>query len=175
MSKPPAMFRPLARYADFNGRSGRGEFWLFVLFVYLVTGAFAGAIYALSLKAGQFDLDTFLPAYLRYAPLFSLFHLIILIPYLAVAVRRLHDSNRTGWWLLLPMVISIVAYIVFFIVKGVEVVTILMNMAQQMAAQQTANPMMMINPVNVLKLEWPLFKLMLPWVLLPTLAAQILL
>ena len=62
MSKTPAMFRPFVRYAEFNGRANRTEFWSFVLFVYAVEAVLYGALYIMSLKNGSFDLDTFLPA-----------------------------------------------------------------------------------------------------------------
>jgi len=175
MSKTPAMFRPFVRYAEFNGRSNRVEFWSFVLLIYIVAGAFAAAMYSMSLKDGQFNPDLFLPNYLRFSPFVSLFNLGILVPMLAVRVRRLHDIGRTGWWIIAPYVVSIIAYIVFFMVKGEQVFAIMMGMAEKMQAMQADNPMAMMNPADVLKLEWPLFQLMLPWVLIPTFAAELLL
>lgn len=175
MSKAPAMFRPFVRYAEFNGRSNRAEFWLFLLFVYAVEAVLYGALYLMSLKNGSFDLDTFLPRYLQFSPLISLFGLGIIVPILAVQVRRLHDINRSGWWLLMPIVISVIAYVVFLSVKGEELFGLMMTMGQQMESQQTSNPMAMMNPVAILKLEWPMFKLMIPWVILPSLGGQLVL
>ena len=68
------------KYIDFSGRASRSEFWWFFLFrfiVGLITGLipFLGGIIALAL----------------------------LLPGLAVTSRRLHDTNRTGWWMLLPI------------------------------------------------------------------------
>ena len=97
------------------------------------------------------------------------------MPILAVQVRRLHDVNRSGWWLVTPVVISLVAYVVFLSVKGEELFGLMMTMAQQMQSLQTGNPMAMMDPVPILKLEWPMFKLMIPWVILPSLGGQLLL
>ncbi len=174
MSQVPVMFRPLARYAEFEGRSNRAEYWLFILLIYLVTGAGYGLIYLCSLKGGHFDLDHFLANYMQFSPLMSVVSLGTLVPYLAVSVRRLHDSGRTGWWLIGPVIVSFVSYIVFFVVKGSEVMTIMMNMAEQMNTLDMSGSAMM-NPVPILKLEWPLFQLMLPWVMIPSIAAQLVL
>ena len=70
------------KYADFTGRASRPEFWWFVLFILLV--------------------DVALLAIARL--LWFLFALAVLLPRLAVAVRRLHDTDRSGWWLLLAFV-----------------------------------------------------------------------
>ena len=177
MSKTPAMFRALTRYAEFNGRSNRAEFWLFLLGIYIIEAVLYGGLYLSSLKNGQFDLDTFLPHYMQFSPLISLFGIAIIVPILAVTVRRLHDINRSGWWILAPMVVGFVAYIVFFIVEGEAFFNIVLNMGQQMQDLETNNPGALMNPMTsmgtVLKLEWPLFQLMIPWVFIPSLAAQL--
>ena len=83
------MIAPLKKYADFQGRARRMEYWMFVLFQILVFIALAivGAI----VSGGDSD-----------SVLFNLLILIpalgFLIPSIAVTVRRLHDSNRSGWW-----------------------------------------------------------------------------
>lgn len=101
------MFMPLKRYADFSGRSRRMEFWMWQLFqiivyflvIVLVMVAGGGAMMsgdptALA-AAGGAVLIIFL--------LYGLYALAVLIPSIAVAVRRLHDTNRTGWWVLAPL------------------------------------------------------------------------
>jgi len=177
MSNTPAMFRALTRYAEFNGRSNRAEFWWFLLGIYVIEGLLYGGLYLSSLKNGQFDLETFLPHYMQFSPLVSLFGMAILVPILAVTVRRLHDINRSGWWIVAPMVVSMVAYVVFFMVKGEELFNLMLNMGQQMQNLETNNPSALMNPMTsmttVLKLEWPLFRLILPWVFIPSLCAQL--
>ena len=75
-------------YFDFNGRAGRPEFWWFVL-VYIIVCIILGVIGSLV------HLNNLLT---------SLFQLATLLPYLGVGVRRMHDTNRSGWWILLPIV-----------------------------------------------------------------------
>lgn len=175
MSNTPAMFRPFLRYAEFNGRSNRVEFWSFVLLMYLVAGAFGGLMYLISLKDGHFDIDTFFPNYIRWSQLYSLFSLGTLVPYIAVAVRRLHDSGRTGWWLIVPVIISVVGYVAFFIFQGEAFINAVLEMGPKMEAMQQDNPMTaMTNPAEILKLEWPIFKLMIPWMVVPSIAGQLL-
>lgn len=88
------------RYIDFKGRSSRPEFWWFFLFVNVVL-IIATVFDGVSPNNSPEDIGG--------AYLFSL--LILTIPTLAVSVRRLHDINRTGWWVLL----SIIPLLGFFI------------------------------------------------------------
>lgn len=98
---------PLRRYADFSGRSRRMEYWMFYLFLVLVTGAIVfgammiGDALGLSTKRLE-DQPSDWAQYTVYA-LFG-FWAAMVIPYLAVLVRRLHDSDKTGWWLLIYFV-----------------------------------------------------------------------
>lgn len=76
------------RYFDFQGRAGRREFWTFTL---------VNLVIALILQAASRDPgDTSIAA--------SIFYLVALLPTLGVTARRLHDSGRTGWWLLLSLI-----------------------------------------------------------------------
>jgi uncharacterized membrane protein YhaH (DUF805 family) len=102
------MLMPLKRYADFSGRSRRMEFWMWQVFKFLVGIAFYILLFALAgtalmtsggdpsglVAAGGAVLIIFL--------LMMIFGLAIIIPDIAVAVRRLHDTNRSGWWFLAP-------------------------------------------------------------------------
>ena len=102
-------------YATFNGRASRSEYWYFVLFLVLV-GIALGMVDDVAgtyLGAGghdggpqPFDAQSF--------GLFgSLFTLATFLPWLAVAVRRLHDIDLRGWWLLLLVtVIGVIPLIV---------------------------------------------------------------
>ena len=93
--------RPLKRYAEFSGRSSRAEFWWFFLFTMVIyfVAAFAlggvGAGLASLNPTGSVASGSF-----GAVMLFIIFFWIVLfIPMLAVQIRRLHDTNRSGWWL----------------------------------------------------------------------------
>lgn len=83
--------RPLKRYAQFSGRAPRAEYWWYVL------GLIIAAI-VLSIVEGIAGVNTMVAGI--YGPLTVLLWVGTLVPSIAVAVRRLHDTNRTGWWLL---------------------------------------------------------------------------
>ncbi|NBQ13843.1 MAG: DUF805 domain-containing protein [Proteobacteria bacterium] len=92
----------LKNYATFTGRARRKEYWMFVLVNCLVV---AGLVIIESVIRG---------ANSGTAILANLYLLAVLLPTLAVAVRRLHDTNRSGWWLLvsfIPLVGAIVLLI----------------------------------------------------------------
>jgi uncharacterized membrane protein YhaH (DUF805 family) len=104
------MLMPLKRYAEFSGRSRRKEFWFFVLFV------IAGVI-LLSIIEGALGLTGMVGGV--YGPLTTLFYLAILIPCVAVIVRRLHDQDKSGWWALLGLVpIANLVLLVFMFLDG---------------------------------------------------------
>lgn len=101
---------PLKKYADFTGRARRKEYWMFALLV-IVASVLIGMIEGILGLGGTLAM---------YGPLSLLFMLAILIPSISVGVRRLHDTNRSGWWILIgliPIVGSIVL-IVFFVLEG---------------------------------------------------------
>ena len=86
----------LSKYFDFKGRARRSEYWYFFLFIILgsVLLAFIEGLY--SGLTGQFNVDESIFA--------NIFYLFIVIPSLAVSVRRLHDIGRTGWWVLISFI-----------------------------------------------------------------------
>ena len=84
----------LKKYAVFQGRARRMEYWYFVLFN-LIFGFVLGFIDELT---GTFDIET------GIGLLSGLYALAVLLPGVAVGVRRLHDIGRTGWWLLIIFV-----------------------------------------------------------------------
>ena len=100
----------LKNYAVFSGRSRRKEYWYFVLFNIIVDIVLAG-IDAL--------LGTFSSAS-NIGLLSGIYSLAVLIPTLAVTVRRLHDIDRTGWWLLIGLVplIGGIVLLVFALLEG---------------------------------------------------------
>ncbi|MDF1484370.1 DUF805 domain-containing protein [Ramlibacter sp. H39-3-26] len=84
----------LKKYATFSGRAQRAEYWYFVLF-YLIIFVVLSIIDGLT---GSFSADAGLGL------LGGLLTLALFIPSLAVTVRRLHDTGRSGWWLLIAFV-----------------------------------------------------------------------
>ncbi len=94
----------LRRYAGFRGRARRAEFWWWTLAVAVFAVLFDRLDRALfgsvtELASGVVNA--------RYDPYLSgLFWLLVALPSLAVSVRRLHDGNRSGWWLLLPTLLA---------------------------------------------------------------------
>jgi len=102
---------PFKRYAEFTGRSRRKEYWMFTLLaigIYIVASILDRIAGMNGIIAG------------RYGPITALVALGLLVPSLAVSIRRLHDSDRSGWWLLLglvPMVGEIIV-LVFMVLKG---------------------------------------------------------
>ena len=94
--------QPLKKYAVFSGRAPRAELWWFTLFMAIAyIGMWIlliGSIGSLAM-AGSGASAGFLGAVGIGMMVMGLFWLVILIPMIAVQVRRLHDTNRSGWWL----------------------------------------------------------------------------
>jgi uncharacterized membrane protein YhaH (DUF805 family) len=84
--------RPIQKYADFSGRAPRAEYWWFVL-------AMAIIFVVLTIVESIVGLNKMVLGV--YGPLTVLLWLAVLVPSLSVGVRRLHDTDRSGWWLLL--------------------------------------------------------------------------
>src|SRR3954451_157680 len=83
----------LKNYVNFSGRAARSEYWywaLFLLIVGILTAVIDGLVFSASGGNG---------------PVSLIVALGLLLPNLAVAIRRLHDIDRTGWWFLLAFTI----------------------------------------------------------------------
>ncbi len=93
----------LGKYATFSGRASRSEYWLYTLVQLIVLGI------ALTL-----DIVTGLGV------LYPLVSIALLLPSLAVSVRRLHDAGHSGWWLLLIFTFIGSFLILYFVVKPTE-------------------------------------------------------
>lgn len=95
----------LKKYVVFSGRARRKEYWFFMLFnaiISLVLGVIDGAIGAdVSILGGLYALAVFLPS-------------------LAVTFRRLHDTDRSGWWLLISLIplVGAIVLLVFMCLDG---------------------------------------------------------
>ncbi|MBW5481463.1 DUF805 domain-containing protein [Streptomyces bambusae] len=94
----------LRNYAVFSGRARRQEYWLFTLFNIIIT-AVLGTLDAVLGTSGL---------------LTGLYVLAILVPALAVSVRRLHDTDRSAWWLLIGLIplVGAIVLIVFAATEG---------------------------------------------------------
>jgi uncharacterized membrane protein YhaH (DUF805 family) len=98
------MILPYRRYAEFTGRSRRKEYWMFVLFNVLVVIAISAIFGRTSYtRVGMFA-STWTDVSGPGGILIGLFRLASFIPGLAVAVRRLHDQDKSGWLLLLAFI-----------------------------------------------------------------------
>ena len=97
------------KYATFSGRATRSEYWYVVLFGYLL----ALLIVLLGMMVDSPEL---------IIGLSSVLSLILLVPGLAVCIRRLHDTGRSGWWYLLVLIpyIGAIALLVIFCLKSDE-------------------------------------------------------
>lgn len=114
------MLMPLRRFAEFSGRSRRKEYWMFYL-LNLLIGLFVGLVFLIGYVAGmgQTAMDTYLMPVVYLACLYSL---VALIPGLAVTIRRLHDTDRSGWNILWGVVPAIGAFILlyFYVTPGMR-------------------------------------------------------
>jgi uncharacterized membrane protein YhaH (DUF805 family) len=82
----------LKNYAVFEGRASRQEYWMFALFNILISigiGVLTGFI-SVYTKTDQTILG-------------NIYSLAVLIPSIAVAIRRMHDTDRSGWWCIVPI------------------------------------------------------------------------
>ena len=98
-------------YADFDGRARRKEYWMFVLVnfgIYIAIAILAAILGAVSDMLGGLMMLVY-----------GVFALGVVIPSLAVGVRRLHDTGRTGWLMLLGLIpIANLVLIYFMIIEG---------------------------------------------------------
>lgn len=86
-----------SNYATFAGRARRAEYWWWVLFIILGNAVFSildRALFGHGMMMMRGD----------GGPLGAIFSLLVLLPSIAVGVRRLHDTDRSGWWLLLGFI-----------------------------------------------------------------------
>ncbi len=87
----------LEKYATFEGRASRREFWYFVLasvIISLILGFIEGIL------RGLLSIP---PMHNDESALANIYSLLVLLPSLAVSARRLHDIDKSGWWMLVPL------------------------------------------------------------------------
>ena len=94
----------LKSYATFTGRARRTEFWMFALVSFLISLGLA-VVGAIAGSRGVLQ---------------GIYALAVLVPSLAVSVRRLHDTNRSGWWMLVGLVplVGAIVLLVFAVQEG---------------------------------------------------------
>jgi uncharacterized membrane protein YhaH (DUF805 family) len=102
----------LQQYANFNGRANRPQYWYFVLFqfIFLIVAAILDNVSGLN----------FAPA--SYGFIYLLVVVALILPGLAVSVRRLHDLNKSGWYILLSLIplIGGIWLLVLMVSKGTD-------------------------------------------------------
>ncbi len=81
----------LKKYAVFDGRAARPEYWWFTLFSTIVA-IVIGVVVAVAVSGGSGQVAA------------DLYSLAVLLPSLGVTIRRLHDTNRSGWWILISLI-----------------------------------------------------------------------
>ena len=91
----------LKRFTDFGGRSSRPAYWYFVLFNFLI-------------MIGLMVVGAVVP---DLALLYSIYSLVLLVPGIAVSVRRLHDAGYSGWLFLLAIIPVIGLVVIYFLVQ----------------------------------------------------------
>lgn len=106
------MMIPLKRYTQFNGRASRSEFWWFQLFIVIVSIP----LYVLGFIAGYTESQVLA---LASTGLSVVMWLALIVPLIALTVRRLHDTDRSGWWYLLMLVPFVgLVVLVFMLLPG---------------------------------------------------------
>lgn len=117
-----------SKYCSFSGRARRSEFWGFMLFSFIGSALVTAISYFLfggadvSSDYPEASLQARLAALQGTQALQGVYNLILLLPTLGVAVRRLHDTGRSGLWITLPLV-SFAVFIssIFFVIFGLLV------------------------------------------------------
>ncbi|MDN5205455.1 DUF805 domain-containing protein [Fulvivirgaceae bacterium BMA10] len=100
----------MKNYAGFTGRARRTEYWMFVLFnvIFTITALILDNVLGINMRGTP------------YGPLYFLYALITFLPALAVAVRRLHDIDRSGWFVLISIIpiIGSIILLIFLCTEG---------------------------------------------------------
>ena len=92
-------------YTNFKDRASRSEYWFWVLFITI-----AGICTLI--------VDAFIVGDLDLAPINLIFNIIVILPGTAVSVRRLHDVNRSGWWLFIILTVIGIILLLYWAIKA---------------------------------------------------------
>jgi len=102
------------RFVDFNGRSSRSEYWYFFLFTFLF-GLVLSICSSIAVAVGHGPNGTSG----AFTVIGYLVDLVFFLPSLAVFVRRMHDSNRSGWWYFLAFTgVGLIPLIIWLATRG---------------------------------------------------------
>ena len=127
------MLMPLRRYADFSGRSRRKEYWMFALLnliiytvLYVIMFATMGPSFTESMMQAEAGMEPAQPSTGMMAGfgivgmILLLYALAVFIPSLAVMVRRFHDQDKSGWFVLLGFIpfVGGIVLLVFMCLEG---------------------------------------------------------
>jgi uncharacterized membrane protein YhaH (DUF805 family) len=98
-------------YVNFSGRAQRSAYWYWTLFAFIASAialAIDALIFGVNLEGGLNIVQTIVG-------------LALLLPSLAVSIRRLHDLDRTGWWILIALTgIGAILLIIWYVMKGTD-------------------------------------------------------
>ena len=106
MTFPDAIRTCFGKYVTFSGRASRPEYWYFVLFVVL-GGAVAGILDGQLFGAASIETGPGSVSAQANGPITSLFSLATILPGLAAAWRRMHDTGRSGLYVLYPLIVMV--------------------------------------------------------------------
>lgn len=112
-----------SKYVTFSGRARRSEFWfwtLFAIIISVVAMLVDGMIFPDLMTAQVTDAGASFQS--QGGPISLVVSLGLLLPGLAMAVRRLHDTDRSGWWLLIGLIplIGLIVLIVWYVTEGTK-------------------------------------------------------
>lgn len=126
-------FDVLKRYWDFNGRTARKEFWMFVLINAIISIILLTLDVVLGFQIVVFQpaaiggdaaagIAPITPTPLELGILQNIYALAVFLPCLGLAVRRLHDTGKSGWWWLMNFICCIgwIVLLVFYVTRGTE-------------------------------------------------------
>jgi uncharacterized membrane protein YhaH (DUF805 family) len=110
----------LKQYVDFSGRARRTEYWMFTLFNAIIEIILGFVDRALGFGSFSSNTSGGVAFSASVGLLGGLYALAVLLPSLGVSVRRLHDTDRSGWWLLIGLIpfIGGIVLLVFFVLPG---------------------------------------------------------
>jgi uncharacterized membrane protein YhaH (DUF805 family) len=97
----------MKKYAEFQGRAKRSEFWWFNAFQFLAVIGVALVATAVGLSEDAMNMVS------------GVVGLVLMVPTLAVTARRLHDTNRSGWWMFIPVtLVGVIPYLYWLCKAG---------------------------------------------------------